>query len=181
VLARAFPDAEIIAVDAGAAMLRYAAARAASLGVTNIRFIQGDIETPPVGDERFDLVMTLMVLHETSRPGMQRIFASCREHLAKGGLTFHLEQPPYRDKPLLEQCLRDWDGRYNNEAFWSAMHDTDLAAQLRAVGFPAQHVFETTANAPPLGATTATQEDYGRGGAWYVVVGEKPLLKEVSV
>lgn len=181
VLARAFPDAEIIAVDAGAALLRYAAARAASLGVTNIRFIQGDIETPPVGDNRFDLVMTLMVLHETSRPGMQRIFAACREHLAKGGLTFHLEQPPYRDKPLLEQCLRDWDGRYNNEAFWSAMHDTDLAAQLRAAGFPAQHVFETTANAPPLGATSAAQEDYGRGGAWYVVVGEKPLLKEVSV
>lgn len=180
-IARAFPEAEIVAVDAGAPMLRHGAARAAALGVRNIRFVQGNAEDPPVGeDEEFDLITSLMVLHETSRPGMQKIFRASAAYLAPGGLTFHLEQPPYRDKPLLEQCLRDWDGRYNNESFWSAMHDTDLAAQLRAAGFEDSEVQETTANAAQIGATKKTQEDYGRGGAWYVVVGEKPRLQEVA-
>ncbi len=179
-IARAFPEAEIVAVDAGAPMLRQGAARAAALGVDNIRFVQGNAERPPLGDdEQFDLITSLMVLHETSRPGTRKIFQACARHLAPGGLTFHLEQPPYRDKPLLEQCLRDWDGRYNNEAFWSAMHDSDLAAQLRASGFDDAEVYETEANAAQIGATKKTQEDYGRGGAWYVVVGEKPRLQEV--
>jgi len=180
VLARAFPEAEIVGVEAGAAMLRHGAARAASLGLDNMRFVQGDIEDPPLGEQRFDLIISLMVLHETSRSGMQRIFEVSQRHLAAGGLTFHLEQPPYRDKPLLEQCLRDWDGRYNNEAFWSSMHDTDMAEQLRRAGFAAQHVYETTANAPSIGASATTQEDYGRGGEWHVVVAEKPLLNEVA-
>lgn len=129
VLARAFPDAEVVAIDAGAPMLRYGAARARALGVDNVRFIQGDIE-----------------------------------------------QPPYRDKPLLEQCLRDWDGRYNNEAFWSALHDTDLVAAMRQAGFDAGAVRETRADtaAPrPTPDHTKVQEDYGRGGTWYVVTGER--------
>lgn len=178
VLARAFPEADIVAIDAGAPMLRYGAARARALGVDNVRFIQGDIEQPPLAAEApFDLIVSLMVLHETSRPAVQRIFAASFQQLAPGGLAFHLEQPPYRDKPLLEQCLRDWDGRYNNEAFWSSLHDTDLVACMREAGFAAEAVRETTANAvpvePPPGQTL--QEDYGRGGAWYVVTGEKPL------
>ncbi len=177
VLARAFPEADVVAIDAGAPMLRYGAARARALGVDNVRFVQGDIEQPPLAAEApFDLIVTLMVLHETSRAAVQRIFAASYRHLAAGGVAFHLEQPPYRDKPLLEQCLRDWDGRYNNEAFWSALHDMDLVAGLCAAGFDASGIRETTANAvpvePPPGQ--ALQEDYGRGGAWYVVTGEKP-------
>jgi SAM-dependent methyltransferase len=179
-LAQAFPDAEVLGLDAGAAMLRYGAARAAALGVTNVRFRQADIERVDLGDEGFDLVVTLMVLHETSKPAVQRIFATSQRHLAPGGLAFHLEQPPYRDRPLLEQCLRDWDGRYNNEAFWSSLHETDLVAEMQKAGFAAQHVHETEANAfavePPPGVRL--QEDYGRGGAWYVVVGEKPVAAE---
>ncbi|MEL6601584.1 MAG: class I SAM-dependent methyltransferase, partial [Pseudomonadota bacterium] len=35
-IAQAFPDAEVIAIDTAAASLRYGAARAASMGVTNI-------------------------------------------------------------------------------------------------------------------------------------------------
>lgn len=176
VLAQAFPDAEVVAIDAGAAMLRYGAARAAALGVTNVRFRQADVEHLELGEERFDLVVSLMLLHETSRPAVQRIFSASHRHLAPGGVALHLEQPPYRDRPLLEQCLRDWDGRYNNESFWSALHDTDLPAAMREAGFAAQHVYETEANAvsvePPPGVQL--QEDYGRGGAWYVVAGEKP-------
>ena len=177
VLAQAFPDAQIVAVDAGAPMLRYAAARTAALGGgANIRFVQADAERLALDEEPFDLVLTLMVLHETSRPGLQHIFATSFQQLAPGGLAFHLEQPPYRDKPLIEQCLRDWDGRYNNESFWSSLHDTDLVASMHEAGFAAQHVHETTANAAIGEASPGVQgqEDYGRGGAWYVVVGEKP-------
>jgi ubiquinone/menaquinone biosynthesis C-methylase UbiE len=175
VLARAFPQAEILALDAGAPMLRYGAARSAALGVDNIHFMQADIEHPPLGEQEFDLVLTLMVLHETSRPALQHIFDVSYRHLAPGGLAFHLEQPPYRDRPLLEQCLRDWDGRYNNESFWSALHDTNLVECMQQAGFAAQHIAEITTNAPPVDVPSGNlQEDYGRGGEWYVVTGEKP-------
>ncbi|MCC5867818.1 MAG: class I SAM-dependent methyltransferase [Gammaproteobacteria bacterium] len=180
VLAQAFPDAEVVAVDAGAPMLRYAAARTAALGGgEHIRFVQADAERLALDEAPFDLVLSLMVLHETSRPALQHIFATSFQQLAPGGLAFHLEQPPYRDKPLIEQCLRDWDGRYNNESFWSSLHDTDLVACMREAGFAAQHVHETTANAAIGDAAPGVQgqEDYGRGGAWYVVVGEKPAVQ----
>ncbi|MFN6934626.1 MAG: class I SAM-dependent methyltransferase, partial [Tsuneonella sp.] len=43
-IAQAYPDAEVIAIDTAAASLRYGAARAAGLGVKNIRFVQASGE-----------------------------------------------------------------------------------------------------------------------------------------
>ncbi len=43
-IAQAYPDAEVIAIDTAGASLRYGAARAAAMGVTNIRFVQANGE-----------------------------------------------------------------------------------------------------------------------------------------
>jgi SAM-dependent methyltransferase len=151
----AFPAAEIIAVDVAAPMLRYGHARARSRGYT-------------------DLVFTTMVLHETSRQALPSIFAEAHRLLRAGGLTIHLEQPPYRGIPAFEQFMRDWDGRFNNEPFWSALHETDLAALLAKSGFGSANVFETRCVAPPARQDGAPQqahkhEDFGRAPAWYAV------------
>ena len=45
-IAAAFPDAEIIAIDAGTPMLRYGAARANALGIKNVQFIQAAAAAP---------------------------------------------------------------------------------------------------------------------------------------
>lgn len=170
-VAQAFPDAEIIAIDAGAPMLRYAAARAHALGITNVRFVQADIENIPARLGNADFIFTAIVLHETSREALRAIFRGCRARLRPGGLTIHMEQPPYDGKPLFEQVLRDWDGHYNNECFWSELYAMDLRSELVAAGFSDNQVFEDSVTAVPWrtdASTAGKLEDYGRTGNWIV-------------
>jgi ubiquinone/menaquinone biosynthesis C-methylase UbiE len=175
-VAKAFPDAEILAFDAGAPMLRYAAARAAAMGVTNIRFIQANIEDLPEGIGEADVVYTAIVLHETSYDALRAIFRTAREHTASGGVTLHVEQPAYDGKPLFEQVLRDWDGRYNNEAFWSQLYQLDLHQEMTYAGFADEDVFTDSISAVPWTTDAKTKgkfEDYGRTGNWTVIGGKK--------
>lgn len=171
-IAKAFPESEIVAIDAGAAMLRYAAARAKSLGIKNVRWVQADIEKIPPRLGKFDLAFTAIVLHETSYAALRNVFQGCREVLAEGGLTLHVEQPAYDDKPWFEQCMRDWDGRFNNERFWSRLYELDLARELNEAGFVGEQIFEDMISAVPWNTdhyVPGRIEDYGRTGNWQVV------------
>lgn len=171
-VAYAFPDAEIIAIDAGAGLLRYAAARAASLGIQNVRWVQADIERIPERFAHADLAYTAIVLHETSHEALRNVFRSCHERLAPGGLTLHIEQPPYGDRLWFEQCMRDWDGRFNNERFWSRLYELDLRNELMQAGFEAPRTFSDSISAVPWNSDARApgrMEDYGRTGNWQVV------------
>jgi ubiquinone/menaquinone biosynthesis C-methylase UbiE len=144
-LALAFPDAEVVAIDTAAAVLRYAHARAQSLGAKNITFIQMNAEDMSRFDDGyFDWVQTTMYLHELSGKALPRVIRESERVLAPGGLMFHLEQPQYSDDmPLYEQFIRDWDAFNNNEPYWSAMHALDLKQVMVRQAFPA------TASSPP--------------------------------
>ena len=171
-VAKAFPDAEIIAIDAGAGLLRYAAARAASLGIHNVRWVQADMERIPERFGQADIAYTAIVLHETSHEALRNVFRSCHERLAPGGLTLHIEQPPYGDRPWFEQCMRDWDGRFNNERFWSRLYELDLRDELMQAGFAAPRTFSDSISAVPWSSdprAPGRMEDYGRTGNWQVV------------
>jgi SAM-dependent methyltransferase len=171
-IARAFPDAQVIAVDTGAPMLRYGAARAIDLGVTNITFVQANAENLPFGTGSFDWIQTTMFWHETSRRAMERVFAEIWRLLAPKGLTLHVEQPQYDDgMSLVEQALRDWDAFYNNEPFWSAMHGIDLFGLMEDAGFDPIDMFKgkVAAKADPAlfpPSPTGAVEDHGRAAAW---------------
>lgn len=170
-VAKAFPDAEIIAIDAAAPMLRYAAARAHALGVKNVRFVQANIEHIPARLGLADVAFTSIVLHETSHDAVKNIFRTCYEHLTPNGLTAHVEQPPYHGKPLFEQVMRDWDGQYNNEAFWSGLYALDLAQELADAGFMDAAIFSDDVSAVPWRTDVKVAgkvEDYGRTGNWKV-------------
>ncbi|WP_373486448.1 class I SAM-dependent methyltransferase [Blastomonas sp.] len=172
-LALAFPDCEVIAIDTAAPSLRYAHARAQSLGATNIRFVQANAEDlSRWSDESFDWVQTTMFLHETSGTALPRIIGEGYRVLKAGGLMLHLEQPQYSDDmPLYEQFIRDWDAFNNNEPFWSAMHALDLKAIMRASGFDEAELFVTGVRAvvdtsifPSAG--DEQEEDHGRAAVW---------------
>ncbi|MFG6441561.1 class I SAM-dependent methyltransferase [Roseateles sp. LKC17W] len=175
-IAQAFPKAEVIAVDVGAPVLRYAAARAASLGVKNIRFVQASGEDlSRFADGSFDWVQTTMFLHELSTTALSAIFRESHRLLRVGGVALHVEQPQYSAAmPLLEQALRDWDAFYNNEPFWSRLHEMDLGQHLVDAGFAAGEVIHDGVTAVvdtdlfPDAAKDAT-EDYGRKAAWHVI------------
>lgn len=169
-LARAFPQAEVIAVDLAAPMLRYGHARALGMGVGNVTFQQANAESLEYADGSFDLIFSTMFLHETSHAALRHILAETRRLLAAGGLHIHLEQPPYRGMDPFEQFLRDWDCRNNNEPFWSALHETHLPSLLEQLGFPRERIFETEIHAiveDEMPKVAAEVEDFGRGGMWY--------------
>ena len=178
-VARAFPDAEVVAVDVGAPMLRFGHARATGMDVHNIRFVQANAESLPEPDASFDFIFTTMFLHETSWSALRRILAEVDRLLAPGGVHVHLEQPPYRGMPEFEKFLRDWDCHYNNEPFWTTLHDTDLPALLRQMGFAGDRVFETEIHAlveDEMPKVAAETEDFGRGGKWYAFGSERPAM-----
>lgn len=172
-LAQAFPDAEVIAIDVARPCLRYAHARAQTLGVSNITFMQANGESlPQFADQSFDLITTAMFWHETSHRAMPAILKTLARLLKPGGLTLHLEQPQYTQMGLYEQFIRDWDTLFNNEPYWGPMHDLDLNTMLSDAGFAGNAMFEVGLVAKvderifAQRAAGASGEDYGRAPVW---------------
>ncbi|MSO64578.1 MAG: class I SAM-dependent methyltransferase [Alphaproteobacteria bacterium] len=65
------PDAEVHAIDVSAPCLRYAHARAEALGKV-VHFSQQNAEATDFADESFDLVVSHLLLHETSNAALPR-------------------------------------------------------------------------------------------------------------
>lgn len=175
-IAQAYPDADMTVVDVGAPVLRYGLARAKSLGVDNIRFIQAsgeDLSRFP--DASFDWIQTTMFLHELSNSALANIMKETRRLLRPGGVVLHVEQPQYSpEMPIFEQVMRDWDAFYNNEPFWSRMHELDLDQIMEAAGFRKDQLIHggVTGVVDKLlfpDAADDETEDYGRKAAWHVI------------
>jgi ubiquinone/menaquinone biosynthesis C-methylase UbiE len=179
-IAKAFPDAEVIAVDVGGPMLRYGLARAKSMGVENITCVQADgSDLSMFADESFDWIQTTMFLHELSYSSMRAIFSETHRLLKPGGVVLHVEQPQYAEgMPLFEQAMRDWDAFYNNEPFWSTLHEIDIDAYLTTAGFDAGKLIHGGVTAVVEkeifpDAADDDSEDYGRKAAWHVIGARK--------
>lgn len=180
-LAQGFPAAQVTAVDVSKPVLRYAAARARSLGVKNIRFVQADgADLKRFPDESFDWIQTTMFLHELSYSSMRAIMRESYRLLKPGGIVLHVEQPQYSsDMPLFEQAMRDWDAFYNNEPFWSAMHEIDLDGYMVEAGFQSADLIHDAVTAVVdreifPDAKEDSGEDYGRKAAWHLIGARKP-------
>ncbi|MFM2043222.1 MAG: hypothetical protein RLY86_1798 [Pseudomonadota bacterium] len=179
-IAEAFPEAEVVAVDVGAPMLRYGLARAKTMGIDNVTFVQADVaDLSRFADGGFDWVQSTMFLHETSFGSMQRIFKETHRLLAPGGIVLHVEQPQYTAAmPLFEQAMRDWDAFYNNEPFWTKMHEVDLDSYMAKAGFDPGSLIHGGVTAVVdkaifPDAADDTSEDYGRKAAWHVIGARK--------
>jgi len=130
-------------------------------------------------DGSFDWVQSTMFLHETSVKAMPRIMKESHRLLAPGGIVMHVEQPQYaKDMPLYEQAIRDWDAFYNNEPFWTKMHELDLDQWMMDAGFSKEELLHggvaavVDADLFPEHANDDV-EDFGRKAAWHIIGGEK--------
>jgi 2-polyprenyl-3-methyl-5-hydroxy-6-metoxy-1,4-benzoquinol methylase len=130
--AQAFPDAQVHAIDVAAPVLRYGHARAEAMGA-RVHFSQQNAERTAFDAASFDLVVSHIMLHETSRSALPRIVAECRRLLRPGGLMLHLEVP--RGSGPFQQFMYNWEVWNNNETFAVHMTGLDLAALATGAGF----------------------------------------------
>jgi len=137
VWARAFPKARVHGIDVGAPVLRYAHARAEALGVP-VDFSQQNAEHTDFADGSFDLIVSHIMLHETSKSALPRILGECRRLLSPGGQMLHLEIP--RGKTAIEKFMHNWESYNNNETFCRYMTVIDLHAEALKGGFPSESV-----------------------------------------
>jgi hypothetical protein len=76
--------------------------------------------------------------------------------------------------PLFEQAMRDWDAFYNNEPFWSRLHEIDLDQRLIEAGFAADDLIHDGITAVVdkdvfPDAADDDREDFGRKAAWHLI------------
>jgi 2-polyprenyl-3-methyl-5-hydroxy-6-metoxy-1,4-benzoquinol methylase len=164
--AQAFLGAEVCAIDVAAPVLRYAHARAEALGAP-IHFSQQDAEATDFESGSFDMVVSHITLHETSRKALPRIFAECRRLLRPGGLMLHFEIP--RGSTPIEQFMHEWESYNNNESFARFMTHIDLCAIAEKGGWKADEVRDALIVPDMPGA----KKNYTRGDVSFkVLVGE---------
>ena len=168
----AWPEAEVYGIDVGAPVLRYAHARAESLGKT-VHFSQQNAERTDFADGFFDLIVSHILIHETGNTAIRTIMRESHRLLADGGLIVHAETPPYRDLPAYDAFMLDWDTRNNNEPYWGASHEivaADIAAETGFDPAKAFEAYQTSAfDAAEARRTKVFQGgDFGGGGAWWL-------------
>ncbi|WP_446830356.1 class I SAM-dependent methyltransferase [Candidatus Foliamicus sp.] len=123
--ARTYPEAETYAVDVAAPLLRYAHARAETLGV-KVHFKQMDATDCDFdfgGEESFDVVWSSMFLHELPPKTVRAVFREAHRLLRPGGLMVHMELPPNCHTEPYDSFFLDWDSYYNQEPYYKAFRD----------------------------------------------------------
>ena len=162
----AFPDAEVHGIDVSAPCLRYAHARAESLG-QEVHFSQQNAEHTKFDAGSFDLIVSHILMHETSRKATYNIMAEGFRLLSPGGVMLHVEVPcRHSDMTPYQQWVMDWSTFNNNEPFWGTLHDMDIKAPIRAAGFPEDHIFDVDLD--------ASFGNFMNGGAWWGFGAQKP-------
>ncbi|MEM1261265.1 MAG: class I SAM-dependent methyltransferase [Pseudomonadota bacterium] len=186
----AWPDANVTGIDVGAPVLRYAHARAQALDVA-VNFAQRDATATGYADASFDLIVSHILLHETSAKAMPQVFDECYRLLRPGGIMIHADLPPFDHSDLFSEFILDNETHYNNEPFWGAMRDKDQIAMAVAAGFDKDAIHFDTAPMAVLEFAAANASGYdddnvaevadrdfeagefAPGGGWEVLVARK--------
>ncbi|TPG49435.1 class I SAM-dependent methyltransferase [Sphingomonas glacialis] len=188
-----FPEAEVWGIDVAGPQIRYAHARAAGLGL-EVNFAQMNAEATSFPDGYFDLVVSHILLHETSGKAMPKIFEECARVLSPGGYMIHADLPPFDLMDPFTQFILDNETWYNNEPFWGAMRDLDQPALAVRAGFDRADVrfdtapmavmeFAAQSDGYSAEAATAVAErdftagEFAPGGGWEVLIAQKPMTQ----
>jgi SAM-dependent methyltransferase len=164
--ALAFPEAEVHAIDVGAGMLRYAHARAESLGAA-VHFHQRDCAATGFADGSFDLVVSHNLMHEISEATRHAMLRESWRILRPGGVFVHQDVPlRMRGLPAFTRWERAWDTRNNNEPFWEVYGNADLRADMLGAGIPEDCLWE--GSLPPTPGSLP----------WFIATARRPTAGE---
>jgi SAM-dependent methyltransferase len=184
-----FPSAEVTGIDVGGPCVRYAHARAAALGHP-VHFLQRNAEATGFADGSFDLIVSHILLHETSGKAMPAIIKECHRLLKPGGYMIHADLPPFDLMDPFTQFILDNETYYNNEPFWGPMRDKDQVQLAVDAGFAREDVRFDTAPMAIMEFAAANESytekaadaladrefnagEYAPGGGWEVLIARK--------
>jgi 2-polyprenyl-3-methyl-5-hydroxy-6-metoxy-1,4-benzoquinol methylase len=134
-----WPDANVHAIDVGAAILRYAHARANALGL-KINFSQESAEHTNFDSGSFDLITSNILAHETSTAAWPNVIKECHRLLRKGGVMIHAELPQLNEIDPYRQFIYTNETYYNNEPFWTKFRTLDLESLAVTAGFKSENI-----------------------------------------
>ena len=172
----AWRDAEIHAIDIGGPCVRYAHARAESMG-KRVHFSQQNAEHTDFADGSFDLVVSHIMMHETSNKALANIFAESRRLVRPGGIMLHADGVVTTADPF-DKYMAEWMAHHNNEPFLGTLQDLDLPKMAREAGFSHNRVFETRIPSVTAAERNAMLESTNGGGGayrhtWYTIAATK--------
>ncbi len=164
-----FPNAEVQGIDIGPALLRYGHARAESMGAC-IHLSQQNAEQTNFDAGSFDVVASGLLMHETSKRALNRIFSESRRLLKSGGIMMHMDPPLFTEMTPLRAFLAAWEAYNVNEAFAGVYRDVDLVSEAVKAGFTKDKV-----KLMPVELVVAPEfRNYGTPiNKWPAVVAEK--------
>ena len=104
-----------------------------------IHFSQQNAEKTDFADGSFDLIVSHIFFHETSRTAVDNILAECRRLLKPGGYMAHLDLPRQQHfEDQVQSFLHDWEAHNNNETFHKIFKTMSLTECAQHVGFSAE-------------------------------------------
>lgn len=171
-----FPGLVGYGVDVGAPMLRYAHARAQSLGL-EVHFSQQNAGSLDFPDGSFDVVCSSFFLHEQPVKATRRILREAFRVLRPGGVMVHMELPPASEVDPYYNFYLDWDAYYNNEPHYAAFRSLDFPKEVARAGFAPERYFQT--RIPNWGTLPEVEFEacargerpappHGNGASWFV-------------
>lgn len=146
---RVFPDAEVTGIDCARPFVRFAHGYAESEGLA-MNFAEMDAGNTDYADESFDLIVSIIMFHETTPAQVRSILKESYRLIKPGGLVLHLDVPyqPQR-MPIFNQVTNHWQVRNNGEPFWTGFAEMDMEKELIAAGFDEEHAFANYEAAGP--------------------------------
>lgn len=146
---RRFPAAEVTGVDCARPFVRFAHGMAETEGLS-LGFAEMDAGQTDFADESFDLIVSIIMFHETTKAQVRAIMEECWRLVKPGGLVLHLDVPYQpRRMPLVKQVTNHWQVRHNGEPFWTGFAELDMKEEAIAAGFDPDHAFANYEAAGP--------------------------------
>ncbi len=140
--AQTFPEADVTGIDVAPAILRYASARAKSMGA-KVNFTQMNATDLDFEDNTFDVVFSSMFLHELPLKHIHAYMKEAYRVLKPGGLFLTMELPPNEKMAPYDSFYLDWDCFYNKEPYYKPFRDQNYLKLVTDAGFNGDTFKET--------------------------------------
>ena len=133
-IAERFPEAELVACDLSAALLKSAFDSAERIKL-KVDLKQRDCRFTGEPDESFDGIFSYAIHHEAPVPVNREMFQEMFRILKPGGDIVLSDPPPFRAVEPFQAAILDWDTDHREEPYFTETCLANWDEELRAIGF----------------------------------------------